>query len=265
MDLQSGVPGRDATDQAADDQLESNDGANAAPTYSFERFCVSHYGELMNFAQRLCGNKAIAEDVVHDTFEKAMRAWKRFVPDNPDDVGHSARAWLYRIVTNTYIKVFHRRRVQIEAVLNKPDEIVQMLHGGCECTDRLLVRTEKTDEVFADWDLRGRSRASAQPIVSVSPFDMARSLGMDSPFSDEVLRAIQQLRAEERSAVVLYYVADLDCAEIARRMEVAVDTVHTRLFRARATLERLLGSYPAKEYNLRRRDVEEDASAEVAE
>lgn len=261
MDVRGGVTASGTTDDAAmdasddasiDDPIDDatassigdaiSDATEPAedagqPEHSFEELCLPLYGELMNFTRRLTGNDhATAADVVHDTLEKAFRAWPRFVPEDPIDPAHSARAWLYRIVSNTHTKVYHHRRVRADAVKNRMADLLDGAHGA------RMVGEERVNAVGAPG-----SHANHR-VVAVSPAKV------DSSFGDEVLAAMARLSADHRVVVELHYGQGMGCAEIARRLRIPKNTVFTRLGRAREALESLLGSYPAKAYNLRRRE-----------
>jgi RNA polymerase sigma factor (sigma-70 family) len=237
MDFQGGFPGHDAVEQTLDEASPVDDDQPVRPTYSFQDLCLPLYGELMNFARRLTGSDlATAADVVHDSMEKAMRAWPRFVPVDPDNVAHSARAWLYRVVANTYTKVYHRRRVRNDANHHRPAEVIAGAHG----TACAIARDYRNDHAWLHPDRRNG-------LVMAVPAHV-----VDSPFGDEVLAAIAQLSADHQAVVELHYVRDMGCAEMAIELGIPKNTVFTRLLRAREHLERLLGSYPAQAYNFRR-------------
>lgn len=69
----------------------------------FERLAMAHLDAAYSGALRLAGNPTDAEDLVQDTFFRAMRAFRRFLP------GTNFKAWLFRIMMNLYINEYRRR------------------------------------------------------------------------------------------------------------------------------------------------------------
>ncbi len=80
----------------------------------FEREAISHLGSLLAVATRMTKNVAEAEDLVQDTMVKAMRARHQF------EAGTNMRAWLLRILTNTFINRYRRGGLE-RSVLEGPD------------------------------------------------------------------------------------------------------------------------------------------------
>jgi len=58
---------------------------------------MPYFGQLFNFACWLCGDRAAAEDLVQETYMKALKGFSSFTP------GTNLRAWMYRILRNTYL------------------------------------------------------------------------------------------------------------------------------------------------------------------
>jgi RNA polymerase sigma-70 factor (ECF subfamily) len=198
------------------------------PIYSFKELCLPYYGVLVNFARRLCGDAALANDVVQEALCNAVAAWPRFEPRG-DDAAHAVRAWLYSIVWNTHTKVYHRQRVLQKAEKDRFSDVLRAAHGAAD---------------GAAYDLR----------------DM-----IDSPFGDEVTKAVAALSEDHRSVIELYYVQRLTCDEISRLLRIPMNTVFTRLNRAREALERALRTYAAERYNLRRARVDTGETIERPE
>src|SRR5699024_3615923 len=73
-----------------------------APDFDFETEALSHLDSLYGGALRMTRNPHDAEDLVQETFVKAFRARDRFTP------GTNMRAWLYRIMTNSYISIYRK-------------------------------------------------------------------------------------------------------------------------------------------------------------
>ncbi len=75
----------------------------------------AHEGMLVGTARRLCGNDADADDLVHDTYERALRGWERYT-----DRGN-LKAWLMRIMHNLFID--RCRRVKRQPEMEEADEV----------------------------------------------------------------------------------------------------------------------------------------------
>jgi RNA polymerase sigma factor (sigma-70 family) len=87
------------------DQALVLDDALAGRESAFEQLVREYYGDILAYLYRLAGDRKQAEDLTQDTFLKAYRAW----PDLP--AGANARAWLYRIGTNTALDWLRRQRL----------------------------------------------------------------------------------------------------------------------------------------------------------
>jgi RNA polymerase sigma-70 factor (ECF subfamily) len=144
---------------------------------------------------------AEAEDLVQDTVVKAMRAQDQFTP------GTNLKAWLLRILTNTFINRYRR--------------------GGLE---RELFDGPEADSLTEGWVGANTMRALRDP----------ESQALTPLVEAEVQRALDELPAEFRLAVVLSDVEELSYKEIADAMGCPIGTVMSRLHRGRKMLQKTL-------------------------
>jgi RNA polymerase sigma-70 factor (ECF subfamily) len=170
---------------------------------------------VYRFALRLAaGSTAEAEDIAQETFLRAYRHWHTF------ERGTSARAWLFTIARN----VFLRRR---ERAARVPETLASELTHD-------IAATSATD-VFSD----------------VADQDPERRF-FDSFVDEEVTRAVEQLPPDFREVVVLSDVEGLSYGEIAAITGVPLGTVKSRLYRGRRLLQRELYDYAVEMGYLRR-------------
>jgi RNA polymerase sigma-70 factor, ECF subfamily len=168
----------------------------------FQNEMAPHMDILLNYANYLTGDKAAAEDLLQETYLKAYRFFEKF------DEGTNAKAWLYRIMRNTYINEYRR-------VKRIPD-VVQY------------------DEQLSPYQM------NASVLGSV---DELRERIDRETFGDEIAGAIGGLPEKFKSVVILRDVENLPYEEIAEALEIPVGTVRSRLHRARAMLFEKLRTY----------------------
>ncbi|WOP17904.1 sigma-70 family RNA polymerase sigma factor [Raineyella sp. LH-20] len=183
----------------------------------FEREAMPYLDQLYGAALRMTRNAADAEDVVQDAYAKAFASFHQFRP------GTNIKAWLYRILTNSYINAYRKqqRRPQIS--------------GGEEVEDWQIARA-------ADHDSTGLKSAETEAMERIP----------DGDVSD----ALAQLSPERRMAVYLADVEGFSYKEIAEIMGTPIGTVMSRINRGRKQLRDLLADY-AHERGLGRSREEE--------
>ena len=171
----------------------------------FERTALPHLEALHGAAFRLARNPRDAEDLVQEALLRAYRFWDTF------EQGSNCRAWLLRILTNTYINEYQRRRRQ--------REVLDAATAEQGAVDGVLIHEGAA--------------------VQRNP----EGVLLDRSVSDDVQRALDALPADFRTAVVLCDVEGLSYKEIADVMDCPVGTVMSRLFRGRRLLETALRGF----------------------
>ena len=204
--------------------------------YSFEELCLPHYDKMMRFACRLTyDDQARAADIVQDSMVKAMLAWKRWQPKG--DPASFALAWLYRIVNNTFKKNLRTKRADERRFETRWRDLLQAVHPEVESP--MLMSLEHKRAGFTD-------AVNVTHEVGTSPPDALT----DSAIGDEVAAALDRLTPDHREVVMLHYVSNLGCEEIAVALDIPKNTVFTRLTRARQNLERMLRNYAKQQYRI---------------
>ena len=167
---------------------------------------------LYGAALRMTRNPADAEDLVQETYLKAYRAFHTFPQ------GTNLKAWLYRILTNTYINTYRAKK-------RRPDE-----------TD-----LDEVEDLYLYRRLGGLEGATAGR--------SAEEELLDHLTSDEVKEALEALPEQFRMAVLLADVEGFAYKEIAEILDIPIGTVMSRLHRGRKAMQKQLYEY-GKQRNL---------------
>jgi RNA polymerase sigma-70 factor (ECF subfamily) len=171
---------------------------------SFAEEALSYMDAMYGVACRLTRNPTEAEDLVQDALVKAMRAREQF------HAGTNLKAWMFRILTNTFINKYRRGGLE-RSVLDGPD--ADPLVDGWVSASTMR-------------QLRDPEQIALRPIVE-----------------GEVGRALDALPAEFKLAVVLCDVEEFSYEEIAEIMGCPIGTVMSRLHRGRKLLQKSLFSH----------------------
>ena len=170
--------------------------------FAFENEALSHLDRLYSAALRMTRNSADAEDLVQETYVKALRGRDSFKPRT------NMKAWLYRILTNTYINSYRK-------AVRSPQ-----MSGDEEVTDWQLARA-------ASHDSQGLRSAEMEALENIPD------------------AAVADLAENYRLAVYLSDVEGFSYKEIATIMDTPIGTVMSRLNRGRSQLRKALAEYAA--------------------
>jgi len=168
---------------------------------NFESDAMQYAPQLYSAALRMTRNPADAEDVVQETFLKAYRAYGSF------QAGTNLKAWLYRILTNTYINRYRKAQ-------RRPSEV----------------------ELGELQDLYLYKRLGEQSGASES----AESEVLERFVDTDVIQALESLPENFRVPVLLADVEGFAYKEIAEMLDIPIGTVMSRLHRGRKALQKKL-------------------------
>ena len=171
----------------------------------FEREAIPHNDILYNYALRMTANPDDAKDLVQETFLKAYRFWDKY------EKGTNIRAWLFRIMKNSYINRYRKEKKEPATV--DYDEIQNFYN---------TIRYESSD-----------------------PNDLQEKI-FGGLLEDDVARAIESLPEDFRTVIILCDIEGLMYEEIAEFVDSPIGTVRSRLHRGRKMLRDKLFEYAKK-------------------
>ena len=175
----------------------------------FESEALAYLDQLYGAALRMTRNPTDAEDLVQETFAKAYASFHQFTP------GTNLKAWLYRILTNTFINIYRKKQRQ----------------------------PQSSGQEVEDWQL---ARAEAHTSTGLRSAEME---AMDRMPHSAVTAAMNALAPDFRLAVYLADVEGFSYKEIAEIMATPIGTVMSRLNRGRNQLRIALTDF-AREHGL---------------
>ncbi|MCL6493931.1 MAG: sigma-70 family RNA polymerase sigma factor [Ignavibacterium sp.] len=171
----------------------------------FEREAVPHMDALFNFALKMTGDSDEADDLVQETYLKAFRFFDKF------EKGTNCKAWLFRIMKNTYINKYRKETKEPDKV---DYEEVENFYEN--------VKPSTTDSAHLEKDI------------------------YDNLLDDELSEAINSLPDDFKTVVILCDIEGFTYEEIADFIDVPVGTVRSRLHRARKMLFTKLQKYASE-------------------
>jgi len=168
----------------------------------FEREAIPHMDTLYNFALRMTGDGDDANDLVQDTYLKAFRFFDKF------EKGTNCKAWLFRIMKNTFINTYRKK-------IKEPDKVdyeeVENFYEN--------VKPSSTDSAHLEKEI------------------------YDNLLDDEISFAIASLPDDFKTVIILSDIEGFTYDEIADFIDCPVGTVRSRLHRARKMLFAKLYKY----------------------
>lgn len=168
----------------------------------FDNEFMPHIDSMYNFAYRLTFDEDDAKDLVQDTYLKAYRFIDSFKE------GTNARAWLYRILKNSFINGYRKKSKQpLRVDYQEVEQFYRLENIPKEAT----------------MDLR---------------IEMTRNM-----IGDEISHALNSLAVDFRTVIILCDLEDFTYEEMAKILDIPIGTVRSRLHRARNLLRKKLGAY----------------------
>ena len=178
--------------------------AEARDRVRFEEEALELSDQVYRVARRLVSSREEAEDLVQDTYARAVRSWRQYTP------GTNLRAWLLRILTN--LNIDRGRRQQRSPEMQPLEEGDYFLYNRLEAAD-------------------GGSGPSDQDRV------------IERLSQDDVVEALADVPHDFRDVLVLVDIGDFSYADAAQILDVPIGTVMSRLHRARRILKTNLAEH----------------------
>lgn len=185
-------------------KISFRDGVTDRKQREFLDEAVPHMNLLYNFACHLTGNDEDANDLLQDTYLKAYRFWERY------EKGTNIRAWLFRIMKNSFINKYRKNTKEPEVIdFNEIEEFYT--HVEESLTDNDLVK-----KLFGNL------------------------------LEDEVQQALDSLPIDFKTVIILCDIEGFTYEEIAEFLDIPIGTVRSRLHRARKMLQVKLFEFAKK-------------------
>lgn len=194
---------------------------------AFQEEAIPHLDALYGTALRLTKSEEDAEDLIQETMLKAYRYFDKY------EKGTNCKAWLFKIMTNTFINRYRK--------------------------------LQKRKEFLVDDDFRPLQERAVAP--ERTPFDdnyETQEQLFYKMFGDEVKSALEEIPVDFRMVVLLADLQDFAYKEIAEIMDCPIGTVMSRLYRGRRMLQARLADYASAQGYISG-EVEVEAEAVVEE
>ena len=169
----------------------------------FDREFMPHINSMYNFAFRLTMDEDEANDLVQDTYLKAFRFINSF------ETGTNAKAWLFRILKNSFINDYRKKTKEP----NKVDY-------------------QEVESYYDSEEAAGTDQTTDLRIEAVQEL-----------LGDEIANALNSLPVDFRTVIILCDVEGFTYEEMAKILDIPIGTVRSRLHRARMLLKDKLKSY----------------------
>lgn len=173
---------------------------------NFENNILCHEQYLFRMARSLIRNKESAQDLVQQTFIKAYEKWNKFEHRK----GSSCKTWISKILMNEFLNMYKLNKNRLDISLN--------LH---ELDEYLTYKRP----LMLDNNLRPDQILAAKTV------------------HNEMKEAIEELENPYKTVMILYVLEDRSYEEVAKMLEISVNTVKSRIHRARKKLQETLQEY----------------------
>jgi len=181
----------------------------------FEKLAYQYMDALYSTALRLTRNQLDAEDLLQDTYLRAFRFYDKFAR------GTNFKAWIFKILTNTFINRYRKKQ-------REPQK----------------VDFEKVEFSFSE-EIDTRQEAAPKEAVNYEVYNEL--------FDDKIKEALDKLSDDFRIVVILCDVHGFSYKEIAEIIGTPIGTVMSRLSRGRKQLQRILEDYAVREGYVKRK------------
>jgi len=177
--------------------------------FSYERDLMPYVDSLYATALRMVSNPQDAEDLVQETYLKAFKYFNKFKP------GTNIKAWLFKILKNTFINFYRKRKKTPHHVelVELEDNIENFVISNVQNIQE--IEGDEEDKIFSELD-------------------------------EEVKMALDKLPEEYKKVILLIDIEGKSYKEIAKLLNLPIGTVMSRLYRGRKQLEEALLKYASK-------------------
>lgn len=179
---------------------------NSRDREAFQREAVPHLDALYGTALRMTKSESDAEDLIQETMLKAFRYFDKY------EQGTNCKAWLFKIMTNTFINRYRKKQKRKEFLI---DDDFRPLQERAEAPEHTPFHENYDSEEHLYFKM----------------------------FGDEVKRALEEIPVDFRMVVLLADLQDFAYKEIAEIMDCPIGTVMSRLYRGRRMLQAQLAEY----------------------